>query len=135
MFDKPGLNFWFALTDMNLDNGCLQIVPKSHKNGTHLSALSGDGDNHKKIMWEPEDFLPVMMKKGDCVVFSRLTIHGSGANLSNLPRAAYAIQFHRDDAKAKWDGHDWVLLKENPRWNTKPVDKIEPLKNANLEGH
>ena len=135
MFDKPGLNFWFAIDDMNLDNGCLQIVPGSHKNGTYESSLSGDGDNHKKIKWEPEDFLPVRMKKGDCVVFSRLTIHGSGVNLSGLPRVAYAVQFHRDDVRARWEDHEWVLIKESPRWNTAPVDKIVPLKNANLEGH
>jgi len=134
-FDKPGLNFWFALTHMDINNGCLQIIPQSHKNGTFESELSGDGDNHKKIKWEPENFLPIQMKKGDCVVFSRLTIHGSGPNLSNKPRVAYAVQFHRDDVKAKWDNNNWVLLKNNPRWNVKPVEKITPPENVSLEGH
>jgi phytanoyl-CoA hydroxylase len=134
-FDNPGLNFWFALTDMGTENGCLQIVPGSHKNGTYESDLSGDGDNHKKIKWEPENFLPIEMKAGDCVVFSRLTIHGSGPNLSGKPRVAYAVQFHRDDVRAKWEGHDWVLLKENPRWNVTPVDKIMLQEKLNLDGH
>ena len=134
-FDKPGLNFWFALTDMSPENGCLQIIPESHKNGTLESDSSGDGDNHKKIKWEPENFLPISMRKGDCVVFTRLTIHGSGPNLSNSPRVAYAIQFHRDDVRAKWEGNEWVLLKEKPRWNVNPVDKIVPPEPVSLDGH
>jgi phytanoyl-CoA hydroxylase len=134
-FDKPGLNFWFALTDMTTQNGCLQIVPKSHKEGTYESDLSGDGDNHKKIRWEPENFLPIEMKTGDCVVFSRLTIHGSGTNSSGKARVAYAVQFHRDDVRAKWEENDWVLLKENPRWNVAPVDKIVFQEKLNLDGH
>lgn len=134
-FDKPGLNFWFALTDMNIENGCLQIVPKSHKDGTYESDLSGDGDTHKKIKWEPENFIPIEMKAGDCVVFSRLTIHGSGVNSSGKARVAYAVQFHRDDVRAKWEGHDGVLLKENPRWNVAPVEKIIVQEKLNLDGH
>ena len=134
-FDKPGLNFWFALTDMSPENGCLQVIPKSHKNGTLEADLSGDGDNHKKIKWEPENFLPIRMRKGDCVVFTRLTVHGSGPNLSGLPRVAYAIQFHRDDVRARWEGNDWVLLKEKPRWNVNPVEKIVPPENVSLDGH
>ncbi|MEO8398700.1 MAG: phytanoyl-CoA dioxygenase family protein [Ignavibacteriaceae bacterium] len=134
-FDKPGTNFWFALNKMTLNNGCLQIDPKSHLNGTLESEPSGDGDQHKKVKLEPENFKALLMNPGDCVAFSRLTIHGSGPNNSNEPRIAYAIQFHRDDAKAKWGGNDWVLLKKNPRWSIAPVNKIVPPEEVSLDGH
>lgn len=134
-FDKPGINFWFALTKMDLNNGCLQIVPRSHLNGTLEAELSGDGDNHKKIKWIPEDFQALEMNPGDCVAFSRLTIHGSGPNNSDEHRVAYAVQFHRDDVKAKWNTNDWVLLKEHPRWKVSPVKKIMQLDKENLDGH
>lgn len=134
-FDKPGINFWFALSKMSINNGCLQVVPKSHLNGTFESELSGDGDHHKKIKWMPTDFKALEMNPGDCVAFSRLTIHGSGPNNSNEHRVAYAVQFHRDDVKAKWNENDWILLKEYPRWKVSPVKEIVNSDKENLDGH
>jgi hypothetical protein len=63
---------------MTVENGCLQIIPGSHLNGTLESESSGDGDAHRKIKWEPEDFVNFLMEPGDLVAFSRLTVHGSG---------------------------------------------------------
>jgi 2-oxoglutarate-dependent dioxygenase len=122
-FDGPGINLWTALTPMTPDNGCLQVAPRSHLQGTLESEPSGDGDQHKKITWEPESFLPLRMRPGDCVAFSRLTVHGSGSNMSEDPRVAYAVQFHRNDVHAL-RGSDWQLLKDFPRWNVRPVAAI-----------
>jgi 2-oxoglutarate-dependent dioxygenase len=75
------------------------------------------------------------MRPGDCVAFSRLTVHGSGPNVSNEPRVAYAVQFHRDDVNYSLDGgQTWTFLKDNPRWKTGPVDAISVPKNK-LDGH
>ena len=134
-FDGPGLNAWFALERMDLTNGCLQVVSGSHRAGTLAAVESGDGDAHRKIEWEPEDFLPLSMEPGDCVAFSRLTIHGSGANSAPEPRVAYAIQFHRDDVNA-FIGGEWKRLAEHPRWHVAPVPRISALQSDEmLEGH
>lgn len=123
-FDGPGINFWFALCPMTPENGCLQIVPRSHLQGTLDAQLSGDGDSHKKVLWEPDDFLPLRMRPGDCVAFSRLTVHGSGPNTTDTIRTGYAIQLHRDDVYAAWDDQEPRLLKEHPRWNLAPVTQL-----------
>jgi hypothetical protein len=134
-FDGPGLNTWFALEWMDLANGCLQVVSGSHRAGTLGAVASGDGDSHRKIAWEPEDFLPVTMEPGDCVAFSRLTIHGSGVNTASEPRVAYAIQFHREDVNALIGG-EWKRLAEHPRWHVGPVPRISALQSDEmLEGH
>jgi len=113
--DGPSINLWTALTRMTVDNGCLQIVPKSHLKGTLDSEMSGDGDTHRKVTWEPDDFVQVLMEPGDCVAFTRLTVHGSGPNNTSENRIAYAVQYHRDDVR--WlDGEAWKSLKEHPRW-------------------
>ena len=132
-FDGPGINLWIALTKMTLENGCLQVIPRSHLAGTLESEQSGDGDVHRKIKWEPGDFKPVCMDPGDCIAFSRLTIHGSGTNSTAQSRIAYAIQFHRDDVHAYWDGQT-RLLKEHPRWNTAPVQKMT-IPKEKVDGH
>lgn len=134
-FDGPGLNTWFALERMDLTNGCLQVVSGSHRAGTLDAVESGDGDAHRKIAWEPEDFLPLTMEPGDCAAFSRLTIHGSGVNSALEPRVAYAIQFHREDVNAMIGG-EWKKLADHPRWHVAPVSHISALQSDEmLEGH
>ena len=125
-FDGPGINLWFALVPMRLDNGCLKVVPHSHDNGT-LPSFSPDNDGHKSITFAPEAFFPAIMEPGDCIAFSRLTVHGSGPNTTGEHRVAYAVQFFRDDVNASTDGGEtYVSLKENPRYTVGPVKKITP---------
>lgn len=132
-FDAPGINLWFALDTMTPDNGCLLIAPRSHTTGTLAAETLEDG--HKKTAVEPGDFVSILMEPGDCMAFSRLTLHGSGPNVSDAPRVAYAVQFHRDDARATWPGQDTpVLLKDHARWSTRPVTKISPPQ-GKLDGH
>jgi 2-oxoglutarate-dependent dioxygenase len=134
-FDGPGINLWTALTPMTKENGCLQVIPRSHLQGTLESELSGDGDQHKKIRWEPKDFVSIEMHPGDCVAFTRLTVHGSGANTTNEHRVAYANQYHRHDVKAFFNDA-WRLLKDEPRWtDIGPVDRITAPTEARRDGH
>ncbi|MCY4071883.1 MAG: phytanoyl-CoA dioxygenase family protein [Chloroflexi bacterium] len=125
-FDGPGINIWFALMEMTPDNGCLQIASGTHLGGTIDSVESEDRDGHRTVAVEPEAFLPLRMMPGDAVAFSRLTLHGSGANITDQPRLAYAVQFHRDDVRATRDGEDLGLLKENPRIDIEPVKAFSP---------
>jgi hypothetical protein len=113
--DGPSINLWTALSPMTVATGCLQIIPRSHLQGTFESESSGDGDTHRKIKWQPKDFINILMEPGDCVAFTRLTVHGSGPNTTPEHRVAYALQYHRDDVNFL-DGETWKLLKENPRF-------------------
>ncbi len=125
-FDGPGINIWFALGEMTPENGCLQVAPSSHLDGTIDSVESEDKDGHRTVAVEPQDFLPLRMMPGDAVAFTRLTLHGSGANNTDQPRLGYAIQYHRDDVRATRDGVDLGLLKENPRLDIRSVGAISP---------
>lgn len=119
---------------MTEENGCLKVAPRSHLHGT-LESYSPDNDGHKSVTFEPEEFVPVLMAPGDCVAFSRLTVHGSGPNYLSEHRVAYAVQFHRNDVNYSLDGGlTYKNLVENPRWDVGPVDKITPPK-SKLDGH
>lgn len=137
-FDGPGINFWFALSPMTPENGCLQVVPGSHLHGTLDSIESPDKDGHRTVTFEPDDFVMVTMNPGDCIAFSRLTVHGSGANTTDRPRVGYAVQFYRDDVRAWRPGEpDYFLLKSRRREEIYPVANIvDPsAQDAQLEGH
>lgn len=120
------INIWVALCDMTPDNGCLQIVPRSH-HAQLDSRTSDDGDNHRQVEVDPLDCFPIRMRAGDAVAFTRWTVHGSGANITDEPRVAYALQYHREDVR--WlnpeDGQ-WRLLVDTPRKATPPVTKLGP---------
>jgi len=128
-----GINIWFALCDMTPENGCLQMCPRSHLRGTLDADLEADG--HRRTRIEPDDFLPVRMRAGDAIAFSRLTVHGSGENHSSQPRVAYALQYHRDDATAVWDNQPPRLLKAAHRWSTSAVEKLTPPDPKSGDGH
>ncbi len=130
-----GINIWFALIDMTPENGCLMMVPRSHTGGQLESENVGDG--HRTVKHEPKDFLPVRMRAGDAVAFSRLTVHGSGPNTTADPRVAYAVQYFRNDAR--YTDRETGELKshlEFPRFAnaTRPVKKIS-VPTGKLDGH
>lgn len=115
------LNIWVALVDMTPENGCLQIVPDSHGR-QHESRPSDDGDTHRQVDVDPLTCVPIRMRAGDAVAFTRWTVHGSGTNHTDQPRVAYALQYHRDDVR--WydkDTDTWRLLVDEPRSATPPV--------------
>lgn len=121
------INIWVALVDMTPENGCLQMVPASHKAGVLDWENAGDGDSHRKVVVDPKTFLPIRMRAGDAVAFTRLTVHGSGPNYTDRARVAYGLQYHREDVKF-FDPQDnrWKLLVEIPRFQTPPVEKLGP---------
>ena len=126
VFDGPGLNIWVALDEMTPENGCLQMMPRSHLQGDLAAVESSDKDGHLTIAGETTSFLPLRMMPGDAVAFTRLTVHGSGPNNTPKPRVAYAVQFHRNDVKAVWDNQPPRLLSKHNRWVKTPVSKIDP---------
>ncbi len=121
------INIWVALEEMTPENGCLQMVPGSHKAGVLDWENAGDGDNHRKVKLDPKTFLPIRMRAGDAIAFTRLTVHGSGPNATNQARVAYGLQYHREDVNY-FDAKDesWKLLVENRRFQTEPVAQLGP---------
>jgi ectoine hydroxylase-related dioxygenase (phytanoyl-CoA dioxygenase family) len=134
-FDGPGINLWFALTPMNEENGCLKVVPRSHREGTLPSLQSPDKDGHRTIDFTPESFVSALMEPGDCCLFSRLMVHGSGPNTTSAHRVGYAVQFYRSDVNFSVDGGEtYKPLREHGRWSVAPVQKITPPE-GKTDGH
>jgi len=120
------INIWVALVDMVPENGCLMVVPGSHDH-QWKSHNSDDGDNHQQIDVPDAERYPIRMRAGDAVAFTRWTVHGSGANVTDAPRVAYALQYHREDVNYQdKETGEWKSLVHDPRWNTDPVEQLGP---------
>ena len=121
------LNIWCALVPMSIANGCLQVVPESHRAGTRVAMDSLACPGHRMITEEPSSWDDCVMEAGDVVIFDRLNVHGSRPNHTDQPRVAYAVQWHRLETEAFFDG-TWAALVERPRFATGPVAALTATK-------
>src|SRR3954471_2259236 len=76
------------LDDTNLDNGCLRVVPGSHRRGP----LDVQGESNTLAV-PLDEGTPVPAVAGDVLFFNYLTIHGSGPNTSSGTRRNVLFQF------------------------------------------
>ena len=134
-FEGPGINLWIALSPMTEENGCLHMVPHSHWVGTLPSVKDTEGRVHESGI-TPMVTRSILMEPGDCVAFTRLTLHGSGKNTTEAPRVAYAVQYARNDVRYTRDfGQTWKqIAEEGPGWQTGPVEKLT-IPEGKRDGH
>lgn len=90
------LTCWIALTDADENNGCPWVVPGVHKTGTLAHEATDIG---LVCLDHPADAVPVAAPRGSIVVFSSLTPHGTGPNLTGEVRKAYIVQYAPDGAE------------------------------------
>ncbi len=90
------LTCWVALTDATLENGCPWVAPTLHQRGTLDHWMT-------ELGWccieNPKDAVPLPVRAGSIAVFSSLTPHRTGPNLTDQVRKSYIIQLAPDGAK------------------------------------
>ena len=91
------LTCWIPLVDVHVGNGCPWIVPKVHQRGT-LSHEYVDPLGYECFNDHP-DAIPVEAEAGSIVIFSSLTPHKTGPNVSEEIRKAYIVQYAPDEAQ------------------------------------
>ncbi len=92
------LTCWIALTDATIDNGCPQVVPGLHKEGT-LAHYYVDTLGYECFEQPPTEPLVAEVKAGGAVFFSSLTPHLTGPNFTNSTRKAYIVQYASSGAR------------------------------------
>lgn len=95
-FDGPVaiLNY---VVDTDQVNGCLYVVPGSHKLGRlpHIDTFSHLGLDPNEWPWESA--LPITGKAGDGIFFNYMTIHGSRENHGTKARPVFINRYRRPD--------------------------------------
>ena len=91
------LTCWIAITDATLDNGCVSVMPKAHRDGTLVHRETPIGFE----CWGDHDqAVDVPVSAGSIVVFSSLTPHATRRNTTDEVRKAYIVQYCHDGALA-----------------------------------
>ncbi len=86
------LTCWLALTDASEQNGCPWIAPGVHRAGT-LAHSYVDPLGFECFAEPPTPAVPAPVGAGSALVFSSLTPHMTGPNLSDEVRKAYILQY------------------------------------------
>jgi phytanoyl-CoA hydroxylase len=102
MSQPNAVTAWIALDDADADNGCMSMVPGSHRWGnaiTHLHTIKGISE--MPASWDGRDtparLCPV--PAGAVHFHHSLTWHGSHNNTSARPRRAIALHFMNEQVR------------------------------------
>ena len=91
------LTFWIALDECTEDNGCLRVIPGSHRHGILPHKASGQVGNSSCLAEPPNPVqageVAVLLKRGDCSIHHVDTIHSSLANTSDHPRRGFLVAY------------------------------------------
>ncbi len=91
------LTVWLALTDATEENGCPEVAPGCHRLGTlahhYIDPLGWE------CLEEGTPSVAAPVAAGGAVVFSSLTPHRTGPNLTGEVRKAYILQYCPSDAE------------------------------------
>ena len=93
------LTVWFPLMDTDEENGCLQVVPGSHRADlmTHCPGLghaSPSGLQIPESEFEVGKAQAVPLKKGDALFMSKFTVHSSLPNNSDRIRWSFDLRYN-----------------------------------------
>jgi phytanoyl-CoA hydroxylase len=119
---------WIALDDATIENGCLWVLPGSHKRGVLYPDRETDDERFDCTIeaydfpYRDEDAVPVELPAGAAVIFNGYLLHRSLQNsgrhgfrraLANHYMSAESLLPWRKEERghvAKWDYRDVVLV-------------------------
>ena len=92
-----------ALDDADTENGCLWIVPESHKLGQLKTGINETVESKRKLNEidmniDDTKKIPVIMKAGESIMFNCLMLHKSEANSSRRNRRFLFMRYADADA-------------------------------------
>lgn len=107
-----------AMDDSTLENGCLMVIPGSHRgpllnhhqDGVFIGAVTEPG-------FQPTGAIPIMLKAGGVSIHHARTLHGSAPNRSARARRLLLFQYCAADA--------WPLLPGDKPWETYTASMVQ----------
>ncbi len=98
-----------AVDEANPENGCLHLVPGSHKLGDLKAKRYAEGQIESQL--DVSTAVPCLAQPGDVIMFTSYTVHGSRPNTTDQPRRSYINGFVRADSCTIGK---WAFLKGQP---------------------
>ena len=107
--DRSLIGGWIALDDATIENGCLWVIPGSHRpgviwpTGPHGSDEFDGADAACDFPFNEASAIPVEVKAGDVVFFNGYLLHRSLRNRSRGFRRALVNHYMRAESMLPWN--------------------------------
>ena len=106
--DRSLTGVWIALADTTKDNGCLWILPESHKSGVIYERYPHDLPDVDSMPiargFDDAGAVPVEMRKGSVLFFSGYLLHRSKKNDTASYRPALTMHYASAATWLSWKG-------------------------------
>lgn len=95
----PSVSAWIALTVSEPANGCMRVIPGSHKQGVleHDNVLDPNLLNRRgerlRMDVDESQAVDVVLKPGEMSLHHTNIVHGSNPNTSDGPRIGFIVRF------------------------------------------
>ncbi len=106
---------WLAIDDVDRENGCMQVIPRSHHRG-HLNWKESSAAE-KNVLTQTiegaERFgkpVDIELKAGQFSMHSDLLVHGSLPNLSKRRRCGLTLRYCPTDVRAYWGWNEHGIV-------------------------
>jgi hypothetical protein len=88
---NPQITIWTALDEATVANGCMQVIPGSHKHGLFSEQGHTITPEQEAQYARDEDSVYLEAKAGEAILLDNLLLHRSGVNTIDCPRRAFSV--------------------------------------------
>ena len=129
---------WIAIDDVTKENGTVQVIPGSHKQG-FLPWYRVEGEtHHDRVMPEyvekdKDKIIHVELEAGDVLLFNMLVLHGSDEVHTDIPRRVYRCSYQSMEGKIYTPRQSPIVMRGGSpeflekHYNKPKQKKIKPL--------
>jgi phytanoyl-CoA hydroxylase len=107
------MSIWLPLQDAHQTNGCLWVMPGSHKWGLQNHITYDHGQCRTAMRYEDVDVskaIPVPVTAGSVVLFSALLWHYSKGNETDQVRRAFIVSY-QEATVPRGNGDQWKIVR------------------------
>ncbi len=129
--DRSLIGAWIAIDDATIQNGCLYVVPGSHRSGLLYDQRPHNNPDEFDFAGESYGFdekqqIPVEVKAGTVVFFNGYLLHRSHKNRSNIYRRVLVSHYMNAYSRLPWQVREGETPAAADRRNVVPVAGIDP---------
>jgi hypothetical protein len=107
---------WIALSDSNSENGCMRVIPGTHRGGTLPQVETNAPDNALSrgqeiaVEVDEERAIDLTLQPGEMSLHHIGIVHGSKVNTSEKPRIGIAVRYITPEVVQDGVEHSWAML-------------------------
>ena len=121
--DTDMITVWLPLWDAPIESGCLEVIPRSHRDGIiDHCPLGAAGFGIPDKLVEKQQAVSLPMARGDVLLLHRRTCHSSLSNLSKRVRWSFDLRYNSTDQPSGRDAFPGFIARSRAHPETELHD-------------